>query len=357
MANKNDISLIEIINQIKQIYKHLITKWLIILIVGLSGGVIGLISSFVFKPKYVATLSFALIEKTPGGSGLAALASSFGLSGLMGGSQSAFSGDNLLEIIKSEYAIEQTLLSTVDYKGKKQKLVDIYIETYDLRNTWRWQSKPELKNIEFPVNQNRENFTRVQDSILQDIYKTIKETKSLSVIRKDKRVDIVNLTYKSTNEIFSKLFAETLINQTYDFYKESKIAQNKLNIRMMEHTADSIKGLYESALYKGAGYSQININEAMQYAAVPKLKQQANAQLYGTVYAEVLKNLETLKLDLARETPIMQIIDVPRYPLEKKRLGPYMGIALGGLLGGVLIVIYLIVRLRIKSILEKQSNL
>jgi LPS O-antigen subunit length determinant protein (WzzB/FepE family) len=100
--------------------------------------------------------------------------------------------------------------------------------------------------------------------------------------------------------------------------------------------------LYEKALYGSAGISQININTAYQTAAVPKIKNENDAILYGAVYAEVLKNLETLKLDLARETPIVQIIDSPRYPLKKDKLGKLKGIILGGLVGGIIITAYLL---------------
>ena len=93
-----EISILEIIQLVKKYWNYLLTKWIVILVVGLSGGAFGLIASFIVKPTYTAHLSFALIEKSSGG-GLADLASSFGFGGLAGGNSSAFSGDNLLEII------------------------------------------------------------------------------------------------------------------------------------------------------------------------------------------------------------------------------------------------------------------
>jgi LPS O-antigen subunit length determinant protein (WzzB/FepE family) len=52
--------------------------------------------------------------------------------------------------------------------------------------------------------------------------------------------------------------------------------------------------------------------------------------------------LETLKLDMARETPLVQMIDEPILPLKKERLGKAIGIVMGGLIGGLLIVFYLL---------------
>ena len=347
-----EISLKEIVQKAGEWWKYLLSKWILILLFGFSGAGIGLIVSLLTPPKYTAHMSFALVEKRSGGGGLADLASSFGISGLMGsGSSGAFSGDNLLEIIKSRYAIEQTLLTPVDYYGKKENLVEVYIQFNDLRKDWLKNEKnKELKILSYPVGQKRETFTRAQDSVLFAIFNGLVNSKELVIARKDKKVSIVNVDFTSNDEFFSKIFVETLMDQTYKFYKETKTLQSRANINTMQHTADSIKALYEGALYKSAGISQVNINPALQFAVVPKIKQENNAQLYATVYAEVLKNLETLKLDLARETPLVQIIDIPRLPLKIDRLGKAKGILFGGVLGGFLMVAYLIGSLYIKEI-------
>ena len=352
-----EISLKVIVQKAKEWWQYLLSKWILILLFGFSGAGIGLIVSLLTPPKYTAHLSFALVEKSSGGGGLADLASSFGISGLMGsGSSGAFSGDNLLEIIKSRYAIEQTLLTPVDYLGKKENLVEVYIQFNDLRKDWLKNEKnKELKTLSYPIGQKRETFTRTQDSVLYKIYNDILKSNALILARKDKKLSIVNVDFTSEDELFSKLFVERLMAETYKFYSDTRTSQSRANIAMMKAKADSIKSLYESALYKGAGFSQVNINQALQYAAVPKIKQENNAQLYATVYAEVLKNLETLKLDMARETPIVQIIDTPRFPLEKARLGKAKAMTTGGILGGFLIVFFLLGGMILKNALKEEE--
>jgi hypothetical protein len=351
-SNEETILTKELYQNIIALWKYLTNKWIIILIFGFIGGILGLAASLITKPKYTAHLSFSLIEKSSGG-GLADLASSFGFGGLGGGSNGAFSGDNLLEIIQSRYAIEQTLLTPINYKGVKENLVEAYIKSNDLREEWAKKTKkPELQKLKYPVGQKRETFSRTQDSVLNSIYSEIIETQDLKVIRKNKKINIVNVDFTSKDELFSKLFVEKLMDQTYQFYSETRTSQSRTNINMMEHTADSIKNLYESALFKSAGYSPVNINPALQFAAVPKIKQENNAQLYATVYAEVLKNLETLKLDLARETPLVQIIDTPRMPLKIEKIGKVKGIALGGIIGGFLIISFLIGKKYLKDMID-----
>jgi len=352
--DNDEISLKELIVKVKEWWQYLLTKWLIILAFGLGGAVIGLVVSLLTPPKYTAKLSFALVEKSSGGGGLADLASSFGLSSMLGGGSSgAFSGDNLLEIMQSPHTIEQTLLSPIVYNGKKQNLVEVYIQFNELRKGWEKSANPELKALTFPVGQTRETFTRTQDSVMSGIYDKLIKSNALSIARKDKKLSFVNVGFTSKDEVFSKLFEEKLMEVTYGFYKETRTAQSRANINMMQAKADSIKKLYESSLYKSAGYSQVNINQALAFAAVPKQKQEYNSQLYATVYTEVLKNLETLKLDLARETPIVQIIDTPRFPLEKDRLGKAKAMATGGVLGGFLIMFYLLGAMFLKNALKE----
>ena len=347
----NEISLIELIQISKKYYQYLLSKWIIICIFGFGGAAIGLIASFLIKPTYTANLSFALVEKSSGG-GLADLASSFGFAGLIGGSSNgAFSGDNLLEIIKSRYAVEQTLLTPVDYKGQRKTLMEAYMDFTKMRKRLKKVKKnKDLSNLAYPIGQTRSTFNRTQDSVLFVIYDSFIKGQSLKIVRKDKKVSIVNVEFSSGDELFSKLFVETLMDQTYRFYRQTKTSQSRYNIDIMQQKADSVRALYEAALYKGASYSQVNINPALQFAAVPRMKQEGNAQLYGTVYTEILKNLETLKLDLARETPLVQIIDQPIFPLKKEKLGKIKGTFLGGVTGGILIVFYLLAMLYIKEL-------
>jgi hypothetical protein len=69
---------------------------------------------------------------------------------------------------------------------------------------------------------------------------------------------------------------------------------------------------------------------------------QANAEIstrekymQGTIYAEIVKNLEMSKTALIQETPTIQIVDEPLLPLKKNQLH----FAIGALLGAVRAVV------------------
>ena len=82
------------------------------------------------KPVYKAELSFALQDDKSSGGGFSSalgLASQFGID--LGGGRAGgeFSGNNLLELMKSRSMVEKTLLTTVNVKGKTETLADLYI--------------------------------------------------------------------------------------------------------------------------------------------------------------------------------------------------------------------------------------
>jgi len=63
-----------------------------------------------------------------------------------------------------------------------------------------------------------------------------------------------------------------------------------------------------------------------------------------TMYGEVVKNLELSKTMAAIEEPLIQVIDVPRYPLEDDGGVALLYFLLGGLLASLLMVGYLFIK-------------
>ena len=68
-------------------------------------------------------------------------------------------------------------------------------------------------------------------------------------------------------------------------------------------------------------------------------------QANTAILTELVKNLELAKLALRRETPLIQVIDKPIFPLAIDRFGKLKGLLLGGILFVVLISIYLIINM------------
>ena len=349
-VQNDEISLRELIEKGKEWYAYLLSQWKIIVLAGIIGACLGLAYSFIKKPIYTATLSFALEDEKGGGGlgGALGLASSFGID-LGGGGGSIFTGSNLTELFKSRAMVEQTLLSPVVVDGKTISLAEMYIQNQEWRE--KWSEKPKLKDIQFLPNTNRKYFTRVHDSILGVMYADLSKT-GLTVGQKDKKIAIITIDVNSTNELFSKYFTEALVKEVSDFYVTTKSKKARMNMDILERQTDSIRRELNGAItgVAVANDNTFGLNPAMNVRRAPSARRQVDVQANTAILTELVKQTELAKVTLRKETPLIQVIDQPILPLKKEKFGKAKGIVLGGVLAGFLIVIVLLVRRILKQL-------
>ncbi len=352
MSVENDeISLKELIEKVREWFDYLLSQWKIIVLAGIIGAALGLTYSFIKKPVYTATLSFALEDEKGGGLGGAlGLASSFGID-LGGGGGSMFTGSNLTELFKSRAMVEKTLLSPVVVDGKTISLAEMYIQN----NEWRkaWEEKPYLAKLEFLPHANRQKFTRVQDSIMGVMYANLSKS-SLSVAQKDKKIAIINIDVASENELFSKHFCEALAKEVSDFYIDTKSKKSRENMLILERQTDSIRRELNGAItgVAVANDNTFGLNPAMNVRRAPSARRQVDVQANTAILTELVKQTELAKVTLRKETPLIQVIDRPILPLKKEHFGKAKGLVLGGFLVGFLVILGLILRRLLKSITQ-----
>jgi hypothetical protein len=349
--NTNDeISLKELIEKGKEWYAYLLSQWKIIVLAGIVGAALGLTYSFIKKPIYTATLSFA-IEDEKGGGGLGGalgLASSLGLD-LGGGGGSIFTGSNLNELFKSRTMVEQTLMTPVTVNGKVISLAEMYIQN----KKWRedWDDEPKFKNIQFLPDTKRKYFTRVHDSILGEMYKDLSK-EGLSVAQKDKKIAIISMDVSSTNELFSKYFCEALAKQVGQFYVTTKSKKARANMEILERQTDSIRAELNGAI-TGVAVANDNtfmLNPALNVRRTPSARRQVDVQANTAILTELVKQTELAKVTLRKETPLIQVIDRPILPLAKECFGKAKGLVMGGFLTGFLTLLALVVRQLLKQL-------
>lgn len=340
----DEISLKELLQKGKEVYHFLLCKWKTILFAGCIGALLGLGYSFIKKPVYTATYSFVLEDEKSGGlSGALSLASQFGLDIGGSGGGGAFAGDNLLELMKSRTMVQQALLSPIVLNGKKESLLNYYIAYNNFREDW--SDKPELAKLNFPINADPATFSRAQDSVLMKIHENL--TKNyLSVAKIDKKLSIIKVEVKSTDELFAKYFAEALVAQVSRFYVETKTQKSAKNVAILQHQADSVRQRLNQAIggVATANDANPNLNPARQVLRVPSQQRQVDVQANTAILTELVKNLELAKLALRRETPLIQVIDKPVLPLEVDKLGRLKSLLLGGGLTCFLSIIFIWVK-------------
>jgi len=345
----DEISLKELVLKIQEWWRYLLSKWVVILIFGLLGGLLGFAYAYAKKPIYTATTTFVLEDEKGGGlSNLAGLASIAGVD-LGGGGGGIFQGDNILGLYKSRTMLEQTLLTAIEIDGKKQLLVDRYIDINELRKGWA--KKPSLANLKFTFDSLPGDAlflepNRLRDSVLGVIVGDLNKN-YLLVAKPDKKLSTIQVDVKAKDELFAKAFNDALVKNVNEFYINTKTKKTLQNVKILQHKTDSVRAVMNGAIYTAVAVADAtpNLNPTRQVQRVaPAQKAQFSAETNKSILGELVKNLEMLKMSLLKETPLIQVIDQPILPLKKEKLGGIKGIIFGGFLLGFLTIICLIVR-------------
>ena len=346
METQNDeISLRELLDKAKEWYQYLLSQWKVIVLAGLVGASIGLAYSLKTKPIYTASLSFVLEDGKSGGGGLGSalgLASSLGID-IGGGGGGAFSGSNLIELFSSRTMVEQTLMRPIVSKNDTISLIEMYLRINGYRESW--ESNPKLKGIQFPPYTKRKYFTRVHDSIMAGIYDNLTKT-NLKVGPKDKNAAFTSIEVKSVNEVFAKAFCEALADQVSQFYVDTKSMKARMNMDILTKQRDSIRIELNGAIVgvAAANDNTFMLNPALNVKRTSSVKREFDVQANTAILSELVKQIEIAKVALRKDTPLVQIIDRPIFPLPKENFRKIHGILIGGIVSGFLTILVLMIR-------------
>ncbi|WP_158828333.1 Wzz/FepE/Etk N-terminal domain-containing protein [Mucilaginibacter lacusdianchii] len=350
LRDQEEITLKEVILKSRRLIYDLLRNWIYIVIAIIIGCVAGVFYASFKHYIYTAKCTFVLEE----GESQSKLRSYSGIASMMGidagGSSGLFQGDNIIELYKSRSMIEKTLLSRATIKGKPQLLIDRYIEANGLRKFWA-EKDPAVKNIQFDTDKAR--FTIKHDSIITQVVNDINKN-YMEVERPDKNLNIINVTVKGGDEPFVKEFNDRIVTNVNAFYVQTKTKKILDNIALLKRQTDSLRNAMSSSMrgVAAAADANPNPNPALQSLRVPSQRRQVDVQANQTIYAEAVANLEVSKMSLRNESPLIQIIDSPLYPLEKAKLSKTKAAIMGGLLAFILTTVFLVTRRFFNNILS-----
>ena len=327
-----------LINQYKRQLLLTLGYWKKLAFAGIILALIAIVYAFFQPITYTARTTFVVEDaKSGGGSLVSALSGSLGFDiGGMTGSNSMLAGDNVLELLRSNSLIKKTLLTKFDTSGANT-LADIYAEVYGWKAKWKSNSTNN-KDIHFNITP----LTRLEDSLLQVMVEQIK-LKEISVAKPDKKLGFFELQFSSRNEILSKLFCVNLINEATTFYINTKTGRLRKNIERLQMRADSLGVLLNRKTLSAAEASVQTLDVNLAYAS-PSVNAEISSRdkfMQSTVYAEIVKNLELSKTALAQESPTVQLLDTPEFPLKKNKISK-LKYAMMGFFGGFFILGFIV---------------
>ena len=313
--SQDELTLKEVIVKLHRWIFFLLSKWIIILCFILLGTGGGLYYSLNSRPVFTAKCTFVLEGGSSSGSGASGLASLIGID--LQSSSGVFQAQNILALYQSRLMIEKTLFTLVPYKNEKVQLLDLYLRMSNMAQSWN--GLPES----------------IRASTLKSVVSNIEKN-----LLKVESEELITVTVKAQDEFFAKTFAETIVDNVNQFYIETKAKKSLDALRILQHQADSIKGVLNRAMTGAAAAIDAypNANQGLQVLRVPSQKKQIDVQTSSAIYSEVVKNLESTKMALRREMPLIQIVDRPSFPLDKSQANPVAFGFIGGILGGLFII-------------------
>ncbi|GMQ25384.1 hypothetical protein Aoki45_20660 [Algoriphagus sp. oki45] len=330
----SQFTLREVVQNIRDWFAFFLSQWKILFAAGIIGLALGALVSIFKKPVFHAETSFVLEEGDAGGiSQMSGLASLVGVNlGSLGSTSGLFQGDNIMELYKSDRMLGETLLSPFD--GEKL-LIDRFVEFEELDK--KWASKVDIPSMDFSIS--RGQFSVAQDSVVKEVAKLIRE-RQLSVTKPDRKLSIIQVSISSKDEPFAKVFNETLVNKVNTFYFETKTKKTGENLSILQSQADSVRAILDESIgaYATAQDRVPNANPLLNSATVESRKRQIDVQATGAVYQEIVKNLEIAKVNHRNNSPLIQIIDSPRFPLKRSEIRLVKGMVLGAVITGLLVL-------------------
>lgn len=341
----NDISLKDLILTVRDWYRYLLSRWLVILASVLIGSFAGFFYCMCKKPVYIASTTFVLEDEHRSGglSSIAGLASMAGLDIDVGGG-SIFQGDNILELYKSRKMIEKTLLTTVKSNGRNQLLVDQYISFNKLKEIW--SKNPQLNDFSFtdlPLLSIPK--ARLKDSLMTAIISDINKN-YLTVEKPDKKLSIISVNVKAIDEVFAKAFNDEIVKNVNDFYVQTKTKKSLENVKILQQKTDSVRAIMNGAIYVAANIVDAtpNLNPTRQsQRTAPTQRAQFSAETNKAMLSSLVQNLEMSKISLRNDAPLIQVIDQPVFPLQKSQIGKIKGAGIGGFIAGFLVGLFLLI--------------
>jgi hypothetical protein len=324
--NKNDIQqpfqeeefgikdLIRILKTWKEVFVKNIFK---ILFAGIIGGAIGFAYAYLDIPKYNAQLKFVMRSDPGSGlsSGLAGLSSILGSGTGPGGSGSGL--ERVIELIGSDRIIGNAILTEAEVNGKQDLLVNHYISLQGYRKQWEKDSV--LNKVNYPNGIEFANLNFPQRKAIKMIIGSlIGKDNSSKLIGKsfDKKSGVVTLAVTYKNEDFSIVLTNAIYKEVIEFYSDQSLAATSNNVQVLNQKADSIRRELDATRRAFARNSDQALGLLLQEDKVENKSLSFKENMLSLMYAEVQKNLETLKYIEASSMPSFSIIDQPYSPIR-----------------------------------------
>ena len=346
--HREEISLQEIVDLIREYVIYLWSKKWYILAASILGGAIFFTREYKKPTTYTAELTFMINEENGSSmGGAAALLGQFGLGNRSGG---ALNLKKVIELSKSRKIAQNVLFDSLSIGETYDFTANHLIELYDYHD--KWSDSESLRGFLFSKSK-LEDFSKLEKSVAKSLLKRLigtSESSGIIDLNFEESTGILSLKVVSKSSDLSIALSESMFKHLSNFYVKQSTEKQQFTLELLEVKADSVG----RALYK-AEYALAKLRDNSQgfrLRTTQLEEQQLNReiQILTLTYGEILKNKATTEFILESVRPFFQVIDRPIEPISRSTKNYIFSVFLGSLVLPFFLILYFLIR---KILFEK----
>lgn len=348
----DEINIGDLFTKFGEYRRYVLKKWWVVLIFAILLAFLLRFYSVWKKEHYISHADFA-VKGTEGSStsSLASLASSFGI-GITTGTE--FTNELFLGILQSRTLMKEALMQKRTMTVKKgvapreDYLANFYVEMYP-----KWAKKKKVKNFKLEHG-SLDSITVYEDSCLTVIYDEMISDDITTEFSDE--LGMNQMEVSSLSRDFSYYMADYLTYAGSDYYINAQVVNEAKTVDLMETKADSLRSLLEgkeellAKIQDGSSY-QVKFSG---YVSQNRLLREIG--LITTEYSTTFAQLQLARFDLQNKTPLVDIIDQPKFSTIKEKEQTTMFMIIGLILGVIFSSIGLSVRKYIRDSVEEAKQ-
>lgn len=297
-------------------------------------------------------------EDGPSLGGLTAVLGQFGL----GGGDKESNLDKIIELSRARTITEKALFVKKDIGGKNDLLANHLINS--LEKNKRWYSKGplgfmsndslSLKGFRF-THDDFASFSILENKALKNLHTIMvgkNRTGGSFQSEFSELSGIMNFNMTSPDPRISIAVANSFYDELGEYYLGKNINKQSKDFNLVKIKYDSIQTALDNTMFAIAKFEDNNRGLVSKKDAYRLKKLKAEEYKLGLMLGEVEKQYQIAQLTKERVSEFLQVIDRPLLPLKPVNKGRIYYFLLGGFLGGLLSIVYLVLKKIYQDILQ-----
>lgn len=240
--------------------------------------------------------------------------------------------------IQSQRDIKSALLKDAVVNGKSDILANHFIDVFKIRGGWK---DTRLQNFKFR-NHNLYKLTSLEDSLLTLEYNYI-----MKYVLTNNYVagnPVVSIYINTPNKDFTREFSSEMCKCMNEYYLTDIYGRNLQNVNTAQHKVDSLSFIMKDLQTRIAHFNDNNYNLIKQEGSTELTILNRDLGLVTTMYNSAVSNLDAAKTTLIINTPVLDIMDDPKFSTVVTFVRWVLAIPIGAVVGLFFGIVYLVLR-------------